>query len=164
MNKIIMGAAVLVSSFALLFAGTASAWYAELNGSVECNTLTGEWIVTWTLTNPENEIMTVQEASGPAFVPGWTVDPLTTETYQDSVKDSTTLTQIVRVNWPSDKKLRAYSATVTTGESCDEIVTTTTTTEVPDTSIIPPVSITVSEESTTTVPPVVVTVEPTFTG
>ena len=140
-----LGAAVVGVAATAAFATPALAWHVVVSGTSACEKSTGQWLVAWTVENPESSTGTFTQVTttpsapiaGDAIRVNGTVashHSVTGTQHFDAVVTSANLT--VKVEWPQDRDQPAFSRTVTFSGVCVK-ETTPPTTEVPP--VVPPV-------------------------
>lgn len=109
---------ILLSWQVVFAAPPAMAWTSTASGEATCNTATGEYDVSWTVNNPEDEDMTIQHSNRPAV--SGVVKKNKSKDFNETLPGDTsgTTTLSLQVNWPSDQALHNVSASVTTDGKC----------------------------------------------
>jgi hypothetical protein len=113
MKKIVSVLATSVAIAAIVPA-TAFAWTYSLQGNGACQP-DGSFQVTWTITNPESQTLTVRQSSAPTVVSvGATVSAKSSKAFNQTFDGTKTGNHslTVSVNWPGDLKLRQLTKSV----------------------------------------------------
>lgn len=94
------------------------AWDFSVSGTGVCNEKTGEYDLTFSITNPEDETATIADSDRPSV--SGTIPANTTKDYTESVAgNSTSESLTVELDWPSDSQQPPETATIDLDGDCE---------------------------------------------
>lgn len=119
MRKYLLVPLVALVVGVLAFSPAVFAWTYDLSGSVEC--VAGEQVVTWTVTNPEDETLTIQKSNRPVVPVGSTVPANDSENFVENFPGDQVGVVVLTIkgNFPSDQQKRQRTAEVVLPDNCE---------------------------------------------